>query len=224
MGKKHRVKRIEIDSWEDCLEENYGKDKVLDSGIQIYSLKVVIPVNLYLLSLAVAKKTESEFSFLAKGSWKGGAYTLEKEYLIPKQEVEWAQIEYDQEDLKKAKNELGFNVIVHRHPGGGGVFSDTDEETINSNFDCSILFSDGGFKTASLKFRLNDGLLMLETKDIEIGLEDAEIKGLENVKKKKRPLGTCKGWKGPISMPKGEGPYYPGEYGTSWPANLWERE
>ncbi len=112
---------------------------VFDSGLVVIEPIVLVPPEIPATAESLAADLEgSEFSFLIKGGWTTEGFLLEPEIYLPKQVVTGGSVDYE-EDLG-ALRRRGFRAILHAHPAGSG-FSLPDEQTINSHFDVSLLWS-----------------------------------------------------------------------------------
>lgn len=106
-----------------------------------------------------ARLPGKEFSILLKGDWSSRGFDVGKEYVIPKQKVEHASVDY-LEDLVAYRNN-GFNTVVHSHPfnSESTTFSSSDEETINSHFTCSLLYSNvNKFVDSTYLIKINEDI------------------------------------------------------------------
>jgi len=97
-----------------------------------------------------------EFSILIRGTWTEQGFILSKDYIIPKQRVTPASVDYT-EDLAAYKKD-GYNTVIHSHPFPSSSFSYADDEAINAHFDCSLLFSERKFAAASVRIQLTPDL------------------------------------------------------------------
>lgn len=159
-----------------------------DSGLNIIeNPKVLIPRKL----VAVCKKIQehvgdNEFSILCKGEWREKGFRISEEFIIPKQEVGTASVDYT-EPLEKYKQQ-GFNTVIHSHPfSSDSDFSEADKETINTHFTCSLLFTPSGISKGVLSVQVNSSIKLQIPVSIEIVEEDVEIpkEMLENIKERK---------------------------------------
>jgi len=136
-----------------------GRDKgdiLFDSGLSIIKDAIVtIPENiLSLCDLIQSKLEDTEFSMLLKGEWSKDGFIIERNsYYIPKQRVSNTSV-YFTEDVQSTKLKE-FNVIMHTHPFKMTMFSGGDDSTINSNFECSLLYSEGNFTDAIINIKLD---------------------------------------------------------------------
>ena len=154
-----------------------------DSGLKIIS-KPRITIS-HLIQVICDKIQDefpsSEFSILCKGIETDEGYYVTDDYIIPKQKVSYSSVDY--EDLHKYQQE-GYNVVIHSHHKIGTFFSKTDEEHINVHFPCSVLYTSDGFTLATMSFHKGDSVFMLETRDIEILInDDIKVVGMENIEK-----------------------------------------
>lgn len=146
-------------------------EEVWTSSLHINkSIEVVIPG--HILSICNYLKStigSLEFSILCKGTYKPNTnkFVISREYALPKQEVDGCSVYYNNDDLHKYRSE-GFNVVIHCHPFTSSSFSNTDDTTINCNFDCSILYSEGNFTTAIIPITVCSGFVLQVTPKITI--------------------------------------------------------
>ena len=174
-----------------------SRQKVFDSGLKVLNLhkdKVQIDVPKIILSICdelQEKVGRNEFSIVCKGKWgDDGTYLIEDEYRVPKQKVDGAAVDYDHDHLEQLKAE-GFNVVIHSHPFKSSDFSASDQETINSHFDCSILYSLREFTTATVLISNMIGVKLLATGKPHIEGEDIVPKTeFDNIEKKYAPSVT----------------------------------
>ncbi len=125
---------------------------------------VVIPEYIEKVCHSIQRQVgKNEFSILLKGQWSSEGFIVHNEFFIPLQEVTISEVNF-KEDLYPLVRK-GWNVILHSHPfTTDAVFSTSDENTINKNFDCSILYCQNGFSEASLRFSVDDMLVIVKTK------------------------------------------------------------
>ena len=161
------------------------KDKTLwDSGLNIVTKpKIIIDYNLLLVCATIQSHFPSlEFSILVKGNYTEEGFHLTDDYVIPKQEVTRTTIDYEELDQYQS---AGYNAVIHSHHNLGTFFSPTDEEFINCHFPCSVLYSKGDFKLATLSFHVKDNVFILETDRIIKQFSEIPIPEMENIKKRK---------------------------------------
>lgn len=182
---------------------------VWDSDMKIVSkLSLLIPRKI----LKICNKIQSslpgmEFSILVRGEWDEGGFLLSEDYVIPRQEVGAASVDY-KEDLSSYK-QLGYNTVIHSHPFASSSFSHSDKESINAHFDCSVLYSQKNFTTASIKVQISPSVQLQIKPEIDIIDEDIEEIDISNIERK--PCVTvCKDYQKDINLdPFG---YYGGIY------------
>lgn len=161
---------------------------VWDSGITIVETPRVLIPHTY---LGVCKTLQQEypdheFSLLAKSEWCEHGLLIREDYVIPKQTVDYARVDYD-EPLAHYRKQ-GYNVVLHAHPPGLDKFSREDVETINAHFDASILYNSGGFVRAVIRTLPADGVQMHVPADIQFIAASADkVDGLENIKIREYP-------------------------------------
>lgn len=103
---------------------------------------VKIPERLELVCDFLAHKMKTEFAVLTNiKKIEGNIVYLEEEFYIPVQKVNgsFVKIDPDAEDETEVKK---YNTVIHRHPDDAHFFSNTDDEFINKNFKCSILYTE----------------------------------------------------------------------------------
>lgn len=119
--------------------------EVFRSTIAVLDKPVILvpPMVLSLCNAIQAERSNLEFSVLLKGKWTRDGFVVENDtYVIPKQIVSGASVDYDHEEVSRLTAE-GYNCVLHSHPMNLRSFSSSDEETINVNFDASILYCNG---------------------------------------------------------------------------------
>lgn len=87
-------------------------------------------------------------------------------YYLPEQEVTTTSISFKEGSLDINSK---FNAVIHRHPEGVNNFSSVDNDSINTDFDVSLLYqkSKGIFRAAiNLNSPLFEDKIGLETSDI----------------------------------------------------------
>lgn len=105
------------------------------------------------------KVNHNEFSILVKSDWnEDGDLVLYKEYVIPKQTVTPTSVGYNEPLDPYISN--GYNVVIHSHPFKSSSFSYADRDTINTNFECSILYSEGNFTAATIPVQIRPGVVL----------------------------------------------------------------
>jgi len=166
----------------------WGWKDVWDSGLKVVKeVKVRIPLKILLVCREIQKHVgHKEFSILARGEWTTEGFEVSEEYIVPEQEVTSSSVDY-KEDLGQYKAQ-GFNVVIHSHPWGGNTdFSHTDEETINTHFDCSILFNGSEFVKAVISIQINTNIKLQIPAKIEISYPTISIPAeqIQKIKEKK---------------------------------------
>ncbi len=100
-----------------------------------------------------------EFGIFIKGVFTDdGKFKISKDFYIPQQKVTYASIDF-QEDPPE-----GYNGVIHRHPNGCSTFSGVDQNSINKNFDFSLLYVDNDIKKGILNLQIQDIRIQLELK------------------------------------------------------------
>jgi len=154
----------------------YAKGK-LTTQEEIFSSGLTVSPTIFVLVhhniLAVCKDIykgvdKDEFSIVAKGSWFENAWIVTDAYAVPKQEVGYASVDYDLDDLHNLKMQ-GYNTIIHGHPTSCKQFSRDDMEYINAHFECSVLFCDNQLIVSCLPLKITDNFTyQAETKEISL--------------------------------------------------------
>jgi len=137
--------------------ETYKPTKEWESGIAVIKdsdLIVAVDPRAYSTALYIDKKIDTEFSILFKGMWYKSVFIVSPDFYIPEQEVSSASVDY-KEDLA-IKRQEGFNVVLHKHPKSLTSFSSADYDSINQNFDCSLLLADKKITEATLLIKVNN--------------------------------------------------------------------
>lgn len=163
------------------------KEEIWDSGLKfVERITIKIPDEILKVCNSIQKQVEdNEFSILCKGKFNDrGEFELGNEYIIPKQEVGGASVDYKDEDIQKYKQD-GFNVVIHSHPFESSSFSSADDDFINSNFVCSVLFSLTKFTKAILNIELSNDLKLRVDCDIEVEYSNGVAIDIGNIKIKK---------------------------------------
>jgi len=169
-------------SWNPKSKES--EEEIFDSGINILEKpQIIVPHYILQVCSSIQKKVGSdEFSILVKGRWEDGEFHLTNEFVIPKQEVSSASVDY-KDDMVKYKQE-GYNVIIHSHPfARKSTFSHVDKEYINSNFDYSLLYCEDGFTDASMLVKIDDSHKISIKPDVRIVEDEIEV-DISNISKK----------------------------------------
>jgi len=165
----------------------YSKQNYLsvwDSDIKfIDKIKIKIPLKLLLICNKIQEQIGNyEFSILCKGNFdENGDFVLSNDYKIVKQKVSTSHIEYNQEHITELKQQ-GYNTVIHSHHNIGlEDFSATDDEYINKNFLCSILFVNKKFAKAIMNISIKDDLKLRVNCDIEIIFDFDEEIDISNI-------------------------------------------
>lgn len=168
--------------------EEIGYCEIWDSGLEILrGIKIKIPLRLLIVCNSIQKQLSDnyEFTILAKGQWTREGFVISEEYIIPEQEVRRASVEY-LEDLFKYRQQ-GYNVIIHSHPFNMHEFSIDDEETINTHFDCSVLYSQRKFVKAVVTIKVSDNIVLQLEGKTEIDWNTYEEVDISKIKKQEIP-------------------------------------
>lgn len=157
------------------------RSKVFKSSLVVVEyptkkFEVFVPLQIWTICNELQTKVGSnEFSIVCKGKFdRTGKYIIGSDYRVPNQEVAGAKVDYDNEDLQRLKLE-GWNVVIHSHPfnSRSSNFSSDDRETINTHFDCSILFSCKEFTFSTMSFPIQNGIRLVVESDVT--LEGSDI-------------------------------------------------
>jgi hypothetical protein len=145
--------------------------------------KVIIPKKIEDVCDYLAEKMTTEYAILCNiDTFEGNVVTLKDEFYIPKQEVSAAFVKILSDKDEEVKN---YDTIIHRHPNGLHSFSKTDEENINMNFTCSMLYTKvAGFVKGVYNLPLNaDKSIKLKVdvsiavvKEFNLDIEDEMLK------------------------------------------------
>ena len=93
----------------------------------------------------------TEWSVLLKTEWREDFLIISDEYYIPDQVVTSGSVDFEEtEDLYALRTEGGWNTIIHKHPNGVSSFSASDDTTINSHFERSLLYVNGQITLISM--------------------------------------------------------------------------
>ena len=112
------------------------------------------------------KHKGDEFAFVCKGVTTNKGFELKQEILVPTQEVKYASVDI----IDHPSSE--WNVFFHRHPSSVSSFSVDDHESINKNYDCSILLDpDGNIIDNRLRLKVSDSLYFMVKATIETPIE-----------------------------------------------------
>lgn len=103
----------------------------------VTDIVVHIPMRLQLVCNHIANKVgNNEFSFFTKiAKREGNNIYLSDEFHIPDQIVSSVSIDYGKDP------DAFVDTVIHRHPNGMNRFSGVDENYINANFKCSLLYT-----------------------------------------------------------------------------------
>ena len=164
-------------------------DHWVNRGVTIVkSIPCVIPLFMEELMATINRKFSNvEFSIFAKSYYdeERKKIFLTEEYYIPKQEVTFAGVDYNEGPPE------GFNTVIHKHPSGISHFSSTDDTYINQNHDYSLLWTGGRFVSGQVRFRSMFGMSKLPV-TIEKEWVDIEVSGLDNISIRKVHKSTTK--------------------------------
>ncbi|MFA6694986.1 MAG: hypothetical protein WCR85_00015 [Sphaerochaeta sp.] len=174
-----------------------GKMRAISSGPEVFKASVNVqdipevcmpPSILSLCNALQSKYSGLEFSILLKGGWAKNGFVVEcEDYVIPKQTVGGASVDYDTEDMSRLCAE-GYNCVLHSHPMNMNVFSGTDENSINVNFDASVLYCKGDITDARVCITAAPGLKLRLKSKVRWQTPAIDIKGTENITVEQHPL------------------------------------
>jgi len=122
-----------------------GDPEVFTSPINVMDVPTIrVPPSVLSLCNAIQEQRRNlEFSILLKGNWTRDGFVVNgDDYIIPMQTVTVASVDYDADEISRLMSE-GYNCVLHSHPMNIKTFSRSDEDTINVNFDASILYCRG---------------------------------------------------------------------------------
>lgn len=169
--------------------EKSAETDVWDSGLAVLT-EVRVLVHPYLKEVCDSIQASFpglEFSILAKGKWTPQGFYVGKEFVIPQQEVAGASVDY-KEPLASFVTQ-GYNVVLHSHPFKSDWFSTSDDETINTNFPCSVLYSLGEFTAASVSMMLDAQHKLKQRVEVDILREKRTIEvDTKNIQKREQVI------------------------------------
>jgi hypothetical protein len=123
-----------------------------------------------------------EFGIFVRGCLDNDMnFILSDSFYVPEQEVTSVTI-----DFKEHIDKSAFNGVIHRHPSNCTAFSGTDDVSINSNFEFSLLYVNNSIQKGILNLELRDHLriqLPLEVK-IVYPIDNNIHQYLEKIKEK----------------------------------------
>ena len=145
---------------------------------------IIIPYKVHLKILSIEKKVlekynNVEFSVLLKGHWKGIDFVIEDDLVIPKQEVSYASVNFDEIDLAKYDD---YNCIVHRHPDTVPEFSYSDYNTLTRNYDVSLLLNKHKYTDATVRIPFNGNYIWIDNPELIVMADDIDI-DISNIKR-----------------------------------------
>jgi hypothetical protein len=119
---------------------------------------------------SMIERSSDEYGLFLKGKYERGILYVEEDYYIPEQEVSAASIDFKEEPPE------GFNGVIHRHPARMRNFSKVDDDSINQNFEFSLLFTDKDIVNGVVNLEVADGYGKVQLPcDIEIQYPFEEI-------------------------------------------------
>jgi len=128
----------------------------------VKGIKCYVPYYLVELMRAAEFYADSkniEFGLYLKGKMENKCLIVDKDFLVPDQDVTSVHIDFNEDEGKKEE----FNGVIHRHPHGVKGFSGTDDEYINQNYMFSLLYVDGEISRGIINFDVpNVGRIQME--------------------------------------------------------------
>lgn len=179
--KKNKTKVRTLDKTEvaETVKRNFeARGEVFDSGLEIIQVKD-LAIRVPMVILAACNKIQehvgkNEFSIFCKGRMTGRGYQISDQFVIPEQEIAGASVDYLDGDDGRLRAE-GWNVVIHSHPFNMHSFSGSDRDTINSHFDCSVLYSEGKFVASILNLEMGPGVKMQIEPKLSVDINLPEI-------------------------------------------------
>jgi hypothetical protein len=89
---------------------------VFDSGLKVLkNIDVQVPYCIKMVCNEIQSQFPNrEFSILCKGKITADGFKISDEYIIPYQEVDGTNVDFDQREVTKLKGQ-GWNTIIHSH-------------------------------------------------------------------------------------------------------------
>lgn len=170
-------------------KNKYGIQTTWESGLIILKdPKILIPDYIkYVCDDIQEKIKDNEFSILTSGRWTKNGFEIDENYVIPIQEVGGVDVDFKEELDSYVQD--GYNTIIHSHPFNSSSFSCSDNETINSNFDCSILYSQGDFTASTLRIKISEDIRIVINPNIKYISPIMDI-NIDNIKTKQFGYGV----------------------------------
>lgn len=111
-----------------------------------------------------------EYGLYLKGKYADGILEVSEEFMIPEQIVTAGTIDFIEDDHGE------FNGVIHRHPMNLKVFSGTDRESINQNYEFSLLYTQGDIVTGIVNLELADGFGRVQlTCEVHVEYPEVEL-------------------------------------------------
>jgi len=128
----------------------------------VKTVKCIIPFELLTLMISIENQAahSDEFALYLKGNYKDEVLTVFQEYILPKQKVTGASVDFEED------SPVGFNGVIHRHPGNLTTFSGTDAMHINKNYMFSLLYVNHQIPTGIINIQLQGS-----TKRVQLALD-----------------------------------------------------
>jgi len=176
-------------------EDEDDSGEVWESGLEVIKDggEIIVPDKVRKLCTSIQREIPgTEFGLLFKGQWEDGKFKVNaEEYVIPEQNVSAAHIKFD-EDLKKYRDR-GFTVHIHSHPNSGqrSGFGGTDDEHVNSQFECALLYAGGCEQVVDgiVNIEVENGTYIQIDPDVKMHREenfpDVDMSNIEERKRKK---------------------------------------
>lgn len=159
-----------------------------NSGAIVYDpLVVYVPDTIVGTCRAIQNRKKGlEFSILCKGGFEQDGFVIQEGYVVPKQEITGTSVDFtDTAELEKYLTD-GYNTIIHSHPFKSETFSSSDRETLSTNYQCSLLYSDDKIVTATVSIRLGESLLVIAPEVKPMGMFLSLPKNFDDLVKEKK--------------------------------------
>jgi len=122
---------------------------------KIEKVQAIIPVSLVFVMRQIEKEVPSvEFGIYLHGEFNGATLKISEDYLIPKQKVSMASIDFEEDGHENGCTR--WNGVAHKHPTGCKSFSGTDDDSINGNHQFSLLYENGDFANGEVNLNVQE--------------------------------------------------------------------
>lgn len=111
-------------------------------------LSIMLSIQRLMLS---GMKQSTEFGVYLKGEFIQGVLYVMEDYYFPRQTVSSTYIHFGEPEPDSS-----YNGVMHRHPDGCKSFSSVDEQSINRNYDFSLLFVSDTIHLGIMNFKYYD--------------------------------------------------------------------